>query len=151
MRADTAAAVDRQPVIGWPKISATITGETDGTLVINGRVHPCWAPRTEVLRIGMIARCAATAITLRRAVRVDITEDGQSWSVAVRPDGIVQELDKSGRIIGADTDLLPVEGGCRACGRSNPVIARNCGGCGIEEPLGVLLSCARSSSHNSNH
>jgi len=137
---DTTARADDQPVISWPKITATIMGETDGTLVINDVVHPCWAPRTDVLRTGMIARCAATAITLRRPVRVEITERGQSWSVAVRPDGIVQELDKSGRIVSTDVDLLPVEGCCRACGGSNPVTARHCSGCGTAEPLGVLAA-----------
>ena len=136
----TAAHTDDQPVIGWPKITATITGDTDGTLVINGVVHPCWAPRIDVLRTGMIARCTATAITLRRPVRLDIAEGDQAWSVAVRPDGIVQELDKHGRIIGTDADLLPVRGGCRACGESTPVTARHCSGCGTAEPLGVLAA-----------
>lgn len=140
MNADTAAGADDQPVIGWPKITATISGETDGTLVINGVLHPCWAPRTDVLRTGMIARCVATAVSLRRPVRVEITESGQSWSVAVRPDGIVQELDKHGRIVGTEVDLLPIEGGCRRCGESNPVTARQCNGCGVAEPLGVLAA-----------
>lgn len=140
VNADAAADAGDQPVIGWPKITAKITGETDGTLVINGVVHPCWAPRIDVLRTGMIARCAATAITLRRPVRVDISESGQSWSVAVRPDGIVQELDKRGMIISTDGELLPVEGCCRACGETNPVTARHCSGCGTAEPLGVLAA-----------
>jgi len=133
-------AADDQPVIGWPKITAVIGSETDGILVINGVAHPCWAPRADVLRTGMIARCTATAATLRRPVRVDITEGDQSWSVAVRPDGIVQELDKDGRITGAGDDLLPIAGGCRSCGESNPVTARQCSGCGTADPLGVLAA-----------
>lgn len=140
INARPAPSAEEQPVIGWPKITAAIISETDGSLVINGVVHPCWAPRTDILRTGMIARCAATATTLHRSVRVEITEGGQAWSVAVRPDGIVQELDRHGRIIGPDADLLPVHGGCRACGEPNPVTAQHCSGCGTADPLGVLAA-----------
>lgn len=129
---------DDHQVIGWPKITATITSESEGMLVINGIRYPCQAFDTDALRTGMIARCTATAITLGRPVRVDVTEPGQSWSVAVRPNGIVQEIDKQGRMIAIDADLLPVEGRCRSCGEANPVTAAACPGCGIAEPLGVL-------------
>lgn len=131
---------DDQPVIAWPKITAAIDDESSGTLVINGVVHPCRAETIEALRTGMIARCTATAIRLGRAVRVDVTESGRSWALAVRPDGIVQEIDRQGRIVPADGELGPIEGSCRRCGDPNPVSATHCAGCGTGEPLSVLAT-----------
>ena len=131
---------DDQPVIAWPKITGTIDGGSDGSLVINGIVHPCWAETTDILRTGMIARCTATAITLGRTVRVDATEAGQSWTLAVRSDGIVQEIDKQGRIVPVDGELRPIEGPCRRCEQSNPVTVSHCVTCGVDEPLGVLAA-----------
>lgn len=136
---------DDQLVIAWPKITATVGDGAQGTLVINGIVHPCQAPSTEVLRTGMIAKCTATAITLGRPVRVEVIEAGPdrarvsapSWTLAVRPDGIVQELDSRGRIPEPGDELLAAEGPCRHCGRSTAVTALRCAGCGGAEPLSV--------------
>lgn len=131
-------ADDHQRLIAWPRITAAIDDETTGTLVINGIVHPCWAESVDVLRTGMIARCTATAMSLGRPVRVDVTEGGQSWTLAVRPEGIVQEVDSDGTIIPSDGFLSVVEGPCRRCRQINPVTATQCVRCGVEEPLGVL-------------
>lgn len=139
MSADPSTPVGR-PVIAWPKITATLESATDGTLVINGVMHTCWADNTDALRIGMIARCTATAITLGRPVRVDVSESGRSWALAVRPDGIVQEIDKQGRVVPVEGDLIPIEGRCRRCRQPNPVTASHCMSCGVDEPLGVLAA-----------
>lgn len=149
----SAAAPDAadQPVIAWPRITATLGGGAEGTLVINGVVHPCRAASTETLRIGMIARCTATAIMLRRPVRVEVIEtvrsggrtSSQSWILAVRPDGVVQEIDGRGRIIDTDDDLLAIEGPCRQCGAATQVTASRCPACGTDEPLGVLADQER--------
>jgi hypothetical protein len=154
---NTAPVMDAadQPVIAWPKITATLgagsEGPAQGTLVINGVRHPCRAASTELLRTGMIARCTATAITLGRPVRLEVIEvvqiDGRapsrSWTLAVRPDGIVQELDSRGRIVAAGDDLLPIEGPCRNCGTSTSVTSSRCTSCGTVEPLAVAADQQR--------
>jgi hypothetical protein len=129
-----------QNLIAWPRITATLDDRTSGTLVINGIVHPCWAESIDVLRTGMIARCTATAISLGRPVRVDVNEGGQSWVLAVRPEGIVQEVGSDGAILPSDGFLSVVEGRCRRCRHINPVTASQCVRCGVEEPLGVLAA-----------
>ncbi|GAB3918947.1 hypothetical protein GCM10011575_29010 [Microlunatus endophyticus] len=144
-----------QPVIAWPKITATLgTGAeqtVEGTLVINGVPHRCRAASTDLLRTGMIAKCTATAIMLGRPVRVEVIEavqtddraPSQSWTLAVRPDGIVQELDSRGRIVGTGDDLLSIEGPCRGCGISTPVTSTRCTSCGTAEPLAVAADQQR--------
>jgi hypothetical protein len=129
-----------EPVVAWPRITATIDSETDGTLVINNVLHPCWAASAEILRTGMIARCAAVAITLGRPVRLDVTDSGRPLALAVRPDGVVQEIDGQGRIVPAESDLLPITGPCRRCRQPGPVTAAQCTSCGVEDPLGVLAA-----------
>jgi hypothetical protein len=109
-------------------------------LVINGIVHPCWAGTTDILRVGMIRRCTSTAIRLGRPVRVEVAEAGNSWSLAVGPDGIVRELDKQGRIVPGEAALSPIEGPCRRCGNGCPVTVAACPTCGVDEPLGVLAA-----------
>lgn len=144
MSSNASAGLNRQRgqrhVIAWPKITATIDDQSNGTLVINGMVHRCWAESIDVLRIGMIARCTTTAISLGRPVRIDVTEGNHNWALAIRPEGIVQEVGPDGAIIPTDGFLSVVEGRCRRCRHINPVTAARCIRCDVEEPLGVLAA-----------
>lgn len=120
-------------VVTWPRISATVDDDATGTLVINGIVHRCASDSIESLRTGMVARCVTIAAALRRPVRLTVTEAGQSWPLAVRPEGIVQLVTDAGTIPPA-TGLAVDEGRCRTCRRLQPVTAAACAQCGTREP-----------------
>lgn len=122
-----------ETVPDWPKITATVRADATGSLTINGTEHPCQAATVEELRIGMIARCAGIAARLRRPVRVTAQDCEQTWTVAVRPEGIVQLVDENGTIPPAGT-LTVQNGRCRSCHRPQPVTATTCHSCGTSEP-----------------
>lgn len=120
-------------VADWPRITASVRPDGTGSLTINGTEHPCRAASVEELRTGIIARCAAIAVRLHRPVRVAVTDDLSTWTLAVRPEGIVQLLDESGVIPSAAGLSIP-HGYCRRCRRIQPVTATQCLQCGITEP-----------------
>ncbi len=128
-----AAVRQRERVAAWPRVSATVHPDGTGTITVNGTERPCAAESVDELRTGMIARCATLAGRLRRPVRLAVADGPNTWTLAVRPDGIVQLIDDAGTIAPAD-DLAPQEGRCRVCRRLQPVTAATCPQCGIAEP-----------------
>lgn len=128
VRDDTSAFV-----VAWPRISATVRDDATGTLTVTGTEHPCRATSVDALRTGIIARCVLIARRLGRPVRLVVDEDSTSWSLAVRPSGVVHTLGEDGTI-GPQGDLLPQEGPCRACGVAQPVTATSCARCSVDEP-----------------
>ena len=132
-----------EPVADWPKVVASIHGPSDhlvqgrptyiGSLTINGTERPCEAASVEELRTGMIARCVAIAIRLHRPVRLTVNDSSQTWTLGVRPEGIVQLLDAAGTIPPAD-GLTVHEGRCRVCRRLQPVTEAVCVQCHTPEP-----------------
>ena len=132
-----------EPVADWPKVVASIHGPSDhlvqgrptyiGSLTINGTERPCEAASVEELRTGMIARCVAIAIRLHRPVRLTVNDSNQTWTLGVRPEGIVQLVDAAGTIPPAD-GLTVHEGRCRVCRRLQPVTEAVCAQCHTPEP-----------------
>ncbi len=109
-----------QPVPGlhrvpeWPRLAAEVTADGTGTLTVNGQRRACAAESVAALRTGMIARAVAIATQLRRPIRLDVTEDGRTHALAVRPEGYVQLVGADGTIPAAD-GLSIDEGRCRVC------------------------------------
>ena len=97
-----------QPVPGlhrvpeWPRLAADVTADGTGTLTVNGQRRACAAESVAALRTGMIARAVAIATQLRRPIRLDVTEDGRTHALAVRPEGYVQLVGADGTIPAAD-------------------------------------------------
>lgn len=126
-------------VAGWPRITATVRPDGTGSLTINGTEHPCRATSPEELRTGMVARCVALASYLRRPVRVQAIEDGHTWLVAVRPEGLVQPIDEDNTIDLPD-GLTVQQGLCRHCHGPQPVTAQHCDRCDVKAPLAVEVT-----------
>ncbi|RCK69934.1 FHA domain-containing protein [Desertihabitans brevis] len=123
-------------VVAWPRIVAVVRPDGTGSLTVNGTERPCGAESVEVLRTGMIARCVAIARSLARPVRFTVTEGEATWTLAVRPTGVVQLLGEDGMV--APSEGLTVhEGRCRSCRRLQPVTETRCPQCGTLEPLRV--------------
>ncbi|PPF72626.1 FHA domain-containing protein [Pseudoclavibacter sp. Z016] len=122
-----------QQLASWPRMVALVRPDGSGSLTINGTERACAAASIEELRTGMIARCVSYAIQLGRPVRLDVDEPPNTWTLAVRADGIVQEADESGTLPSAD-GLAPIEGRCRVCRHLEPVIAAACSQCATPEP-----------------
>ena len=127
---------DSERVVDWPRITATLRADGTGSLTVNGTERPCTAANADELRTGMIAHVALIAARLRRPVRLVVTEDADTWTLAVRPEGIVQLVDKDGMIPPAD-GLSVHQRPCRACRHVQPVTATSCSQCGIERPHSV--------------
>lgn len=127
-----------EEVAEWPRITATVRPDGTGSLTINGTEHPCHAATIEQLRTGVIARCAALAARLRRPVRLDAVEGGQTWTLAVRPGGVVQPLDTDGTI-GPGEALDVHQGPCRNCRTPQAVTTPRCLLCGSQEPHRVTV------------
>lgn len=128
-----ATAPKTEEIAEWPRITVTVRPDGTGSLNINGTEHPCRAASLDELRTGIIARCTALAGQLHRPVRIDAAEDGRTWSLAVRPGGIVQLIDDAGTIGPAD-GLDVHRGPCRSCRTPQPVSAQQCQRCGASEP-----------------
>ncbi|MFF8895780.1 MULTISPECIES: FHA domain-containing protein [Actinomycetes] len=127
---------ESERVADWPRISATLRADGTGSITVNGTERPCVADNVTALRTGMIAHVALIAARLRRPVRLVVTEDTDTWALAVRPEGIVQLVDDDGTIPPA-TGLSVHEGPCRSCRHVQPVTATSCSQCGIERPHSV--------------
>jgi len=134
-----------QPIPGlhrvpdWPRIAAAVHNNGTGTLTINGTSRACAAESIAALRAGMIARAVALGNQLRRPVRLDVTENGQTYALAVRPEGYVQLVDADGTIPPPE-GLSVDEGRCRICRRLQPVTSATCVQCGEPEPLRVEVA-----------
>ena len=134
-----------QPITGphrvpdWPRLAATVAHDGTGTLTVNGVNRACKAESVAALRTGMIARGVAIATRLRRPIRLDVTEDGRTHALAVRPEGYVQLVGVDGTIPAPD-GLSIDEGRCRICRRLQPVTSATCVQCGVDEPLRVEVA-----------
>ena len=134
-----------QPLTGlhrvpeWPRLAATVTHDGTGTLTINVVSRACAAESVAALRTGMIARAVAIGTQLRRPIRLDVTEDGRTHALAVRPEGYVQLIGADGTIPAPD-GLSIDEGRCRVCRRLQPVTSATCVQCGVDEPLRVEVA-----------
>lgn len=134
-----------QPLAGlhrvpeWPRLAATVANDGTGTLTINGVSRACAAESIAALRTGMIARAVAIGTQLRRPIRVDVTEEGRTHALAVRPEGYVQLIGADGTIPAPD-GLSIDEGRCRVCRRLQPVTSATCVQCGVDEPLRVEIA-----------
>lgn len=107
-----------------------------GTLIVNGTHHPCKAASVDALRTGMTARAVTYARTLRRPVRMDVTDGPDAYRLAIRPEGYVQLLSDTGTI-NLHENLLVSEGPCRRCGHAQPVTLETCSACDVREPFSV--------------
>ena len=124
---------ESERVADWPRISATLRADGTGSITVNGTERPCVADNVTALRTGMIARAVAIATQLRRPIRLDVTEDGRTHALAVRPEGYVQLVGADGTIPAAD-GLGIDEGRCRICRRLQPVTSTTCVQCAVDEP-----------------
>lgn len=118
----------------WPRLAATVARDGTGTLTLNGVSRACAAESVAALRIGIIARAVAISTQLRRPIRLDVTEEGRTHALAVRPEGYVQLIGTDGTIPAPD-GLSIDEGRCRVCRRLQPVTSATCVQCGTDEPL----------------
>lgn len=123
----------------WPRLTATVATDGTGTLTINGVTRACAAESVAALRTGMIARAVAIGTQLRRPIRLDVTEDGRTHALAVRPEGYVQLVGADGTIPTPD-GLSIDEGRCRVCRRLQPVTSATCVQCDVDEPLRVEVA-----------
>lgn len=139
----TQAVTRPERVADWPRITAALHGAGQrivhggpvqlGSLTVNGTERACEAPSVDELRTGMIARCVAIAVRLRRPVRLTVNDGTQTWNLAVRPEGVVQLVDDAGMIPPAQ-GLSVHEGRCRICRRLQPVTEPVCVQCHTPEP-----------------
>ncbi|WP_248243262.1 FHA domain-containing protein [Microbacterium kunmingense] len=118
----------------WPRLAATVARDGTGTLTLNGVSRACAAESVAALRTGIIARAVAISTQLRRPIRLDVTEEGRTHALAVRPEGYVQLIGTDGTIPAPD-GLSIDEGRCRICRRLQPVTSATCVQCKIDEPL----------------
>jgi len=139
----TQATTKLERIADWPRITATLHGSGTkivrggsvqlGSITVNGTERACEAPSVDELRTGMIARCVAIAVRLRRPVRLTVNDGAQTMNLAVRPEGIVQLVNDAGMIPPAE-GLSVHEGRCRICRRLQPVTERVCVQCHTPEP-----------------
>lgn len=133
MRRPRPVQAPQEPVASWPRVAASVRPDGTGTLTVNGTERPVAADDVEHLRSGVIARAAALANRLHRPVRLTVTEEPATWTLAVRPSGVVQLLSGDGTVPTAE-GLHPHHGPCRQCGAEQPVTALTCPACTAEEP-----------------
>lgn len=123
-RHHTRADASDYRVQAWPRLKAVVNPDGTGTLIVNGTHHPCKAASVDALRTGMTARAVTYARTLRRPVRMDVTDGPDAYRLAIRPEGYVQLLSDTGTI-NLHENLLVSEGPCRRCGHAQPVTLRH--------------------------
>lgn len=123
----------------YPSIDATIRADSTGELIINGTSRPVEAATLELLRAGIIARCAATARQVRRPVRVQVVDITGSYTLAIHPDAYVQVLDEQGNVPDAPEGSRRAIGQspCRVCGNVIALGWESCPECGTREPHDV--------------
>jgi hypothetical protein len=128
-----AAAPGAERVVDWPRITAVVRPDATGALTINGTERACSAGSVDALRKGISARCVSLALTLGRPVPMSVTEDGQTWALVVRPEGIVQMRNANGTV-DPPTGLLVDESRCRACRHLELITVTTCTQCQVPEP-----------------
>jgi pSer/pThr/pTyr-binding forkhead associated (FHA) protein len=123
----------------YPRLDAILRADATGELMLNGTSRQLVAPTVEQLRAGIITRCASTASTVRRPVRLHVTDIEGTYSLAIHPDSLVQELAPDGTV----PDLNPTEpryvgvAPCRVCEHAVPLNVTRCPNCGASDPLDV--------------
>lgn len=140
-RHQTSAGSSEYRVPAWPRLKVLVNPDGTGTLIVNGTHHPCQADSVDSLRTGMTARAVTYARTLRRPVRMDVTDGPDDYRLAIRPEGYVQLLSDTGTI-DLHEALLVSEGPCRRCGYPQPVTSETCSACEVREPLNVAAPAA---------
>ena len=76
----------------WPKITATLNADGTGVLTIDGRDQPLDGADVDTARSVVLERVTATAATVGRPVRLHSSDPDGDWTLAVHPDGHVDEL-----------------------------------------------------------
>jgi hypothetical protein len=126
----------------YPRLDAILRADATGELTLNGTSRQLVAPTVEQLRAGIITRCASTASTVRRPVRLHVTDIEGTYSLAIHPDSLVQELAPNGTV----ADLNPAEpryvgeAPCRVCEHAVPLNLTRCPNCGASDPLDVAAA-----------
>lgn len=112
----------------WPRYRATLSA--DAGLTLNGVEHHYPDASTDHLRAAILSACARVAQHLRRPVRLNVTERGSTWDLAVRPSGVVQSIDAHGTIDQNTAGLTEYRGPCGSCGAMTSVAESICAECG---------------------
>lgn len=123
----------------WPRLTAVLHSETRATLVLNDTEHPCEASSATRLRVGVLARAAAVAGVVGRAVRLRVVAGGGAQLLAVGPDGAVHALADDGRAAPGPLPS-PTDASCRRCSSAQPLAAAACRECGTVEPHRIELA-----------
>lgn len=123
----------------YPRIEAILRRDGTGELTLNGTSRQLTASTVEQLRAGIITRCAATAATLRRPVRVHVSDVEANYNLAIHPDCFVQELAPDGTVQDLDPTAPRYVGAaaCRICGDEVPLNLTRCPNCGTSDPHDV--------------
>lgn len=129
-------------VPAYPRLDATLRPEATGELTLNGTSRQLVAPTVEQLRAGIITRCASTAATVRRPVRLHVTDVEGIYDLAVHPDSLVQELAADGTVDDLDPNepRYVGEAPCRVCAHAVPLNLSRCPNCGADDPLDVIAA-----------
>jgi hypothetical protein len=129
-------------VPAYPRLDATLRADATGELTLNGTSRQLVAPTVEQLRAGIITRCASTAATVRRPVRLHVTDVEGSYTLAVHPDSLVQELAADGTVDDLDPNepRYVGEAPCRVCTHAVPLNLSRCPNCGASDPLDVVAA-----------
>lgn len=125
----------------YPRIEAILRRDGTGELTLNGTSRQLVASTVEQLRAGIITRCAATAATLRRPVRVHVSDVEANYNLAIHPDCLVQELAPDGTVQDLDPTVPRYVGAapCRICGDEVPLNLTRCPNCGTSDPHDVTV------------
>jgi hypothetical protein len=129
-------------VPAYPRLDATLRADATGELTLNGTSRQLVAPTVEQLRAGIITRCASTAVTVRRPVRLHVTDVEGTYDLAVHPDSLVQELAADGTVEDLDPNepRYVGEAPCRVCTHAVPLNLSHCPNCGAADPLDVVAA-----------
>lgn len=129
-------------VPAYPRLDATLRADATGELTLNGTSRQLVAPTVEQLRAGITTRCASTAATVRRPVRLHVTDVEGTYDLAVHPDSLVQELSTDGTVEDLDPNepRYVGEAPCRVCTHAVPLNLTRCPNCGAADPLDVVAA-----------
>lgn len=122
-----------------PLLRATLLADATGTLSINGVEHPCAAGSYAQLRAGVVARAVVVAATVRRPVRLELTDGSGTQLLSVAADGALRLLDVDAPVRSTLAPALE-DSPCRRCQVPQQVTATTCVRCGALEPHRVELT-----------
>lgn len=134
--ADSAAAT---AVPTWPRLTAVThqvspTAPLELELTYIGRSTHRTVPTEYLSRAVILSEAAQRALKIGKPIAVSVNPDGEHpLRLAVRPTGIVQELDDENRIADA-AELLPAEFPCFTCHTMTSLIGP-CAWCGEQHPF----------------